>query len=65
MNMQLVSGVLVALAALAGLTTVFVAGLYSAASVNRRGHQPPGGIRGDLPQPYQPHGGRTRELGLR
>jgi hypothetical protein len=65
MNMQLVSGVFVALAALAGLTTVFVAAIYSAASVTRRGHHPPGGIPGDLPQLSQPDAGRTRELGLR
>jgi hypothetical protein len=63
-DLQLVTGVLVALAALAGLTTVLVAALHSAASVTPPGQQPPGGIRPDLPQLPQADAGPTRELVL-
>jgi hypothetical protein len=63
-DLQLVTGVLVALAALVGLTTVLVVALYSATSVTRPGQQPPGGIRPDLPQLPQPDAGHTRELVL-
>jgi len=64
-DLQLFTGVLVALAALAGLTIVLVAALYGAASVTKPDQQPPGGKRRDLPQLPQPDADRTRELVLR
>jgi hypothetical protein len=64
-DMQLFTGVLMALAALAGLTIVLVVALYSAASVTKPGQEPHGGIRRDLPQLPQPDAGHTRELVLR
>ena len=62
---QLIIGVLVALAALAGLAIVLVAALWTAASVGKPGQAPHGGIRRDLAPLPQPDADETRELVLR
>ena len=62
---QILTGVLVALAALAGLATVLVVTLWTAAAVSRPGQAPHGGIRRDLPPLPQPDADDARELVLR
>jgi Flp pilus assembly protein CpaB len=62
---QLITGVLVALAALAGLAIVLAVALWTAASVSKPGQAPHGGIRRDLPPLPQPDAHDTRELVLR
>ena len=49
-NMQLLDGVLVALAALVGLAVVLSLVLLAMASVRKSGPPPQGGSRPDLPQ---------------
>ena len=62
---QLLTGVLVALAALGGLAILLAAALWTAASVSKPGQAPYGGIRRDLPPLPQPDADDTRELVLR
>jgi hypothetical protein len=62
---QLITGVLVALAALAGLAIVLTAALWTAAFVGKPGQAPHGGTRRDLPPLPQPDADDTRELVLR
>jgi hypothetical protein len=62
---QLLTGVLVALAALAGLAIVLAIALYAAASATRPGQTPHGGIRREEPQLPQPDTDDARELVLR
>ena len=62
---QLLTGVLVALAALGGLAILLAAALWTAASVTKPGQAPHGGIRRDLPPLPQPDADDTRELVLR
>jgi hypothetical protein len=59
---QILTGILVALAALVGLAIVLAATLWTAASVSRPGQAPHGGIRRDLPPLPQPDADDTREL---
>ena len=59
---QLLTGILVALAALAGLAIVLAVALQAAASVTRPGQAPHGGIRREEPQLPQPDADDTREL---
>ena len=59
---QLLTGILVALAALAGLAIVVAVALQAAASVTRPGQAPHGGIRREGPQLPQPDADDTREL---
>ncbi len=65
--MQLVEGVLLALAGLVGTTILLSLVLLAAASVTRRGQAPHGGIRRDPPPQPQPEpgAGGTRVLVLR
>jgi len=62
---QLLTGVLVALAALGGLAILLAAALWTAASVSKPGQAPHGGIRRDLAPLPQPDADDTRELVLR
>jgi hypothetical protein len=47
---QLITGVLVALAAIVGVAVVFSVAMLAAASAARQGPAPHGGTRRDLPQ---------------
>jgi hypothetical protein len=62
---QLLTGILVAVAALAGLAIVLVVALQAAAWVTRPGQAPHGGIRRQEPALPQPDTDDTRELVLR
>ena len=62
---QILTGVLVAMAALAGLAIVLAVTLWTAASVSKPGQAPHGGTRRDLPPLPQPDAHDTRELVLR
>jgi Flp pilus assembly protein CpaB len=62
---QILTGVLVALAALVGLATLLAAALWTAASVSKPGQAPHGGTRRDLPPLPQPDADEIRELVLR
>jgi hypothetical protein len=53
-HMQLVEGVLLALAGLVGAAVVLSLVMLAATSVARRGQAPYGGIRRDLPRQPQP-----------
>jgi hypothetical protein len=53
-HIQLVEGVLLALAGLIGAAIVLSLVMLAAGSVTRRGQAPHGGIRRDLPQHPQP-----------
>ena len=53
-HMQLVEGVLLAVAGLVGAATVLAFVMLVAGSVTRRGQAPHGGIRRDLPRHPQP-----------
>ena len=64
-DMQLLTGVLVALAALAGLAIVLAVALQAAALATRPGQAPHGGIRREEPQLPQPDADDARELVLR
>ena len=63
-NTQLIDGVLVALAALVGVTIVLSLVMLAAGSGRRPGPAPHGGTRRDLPQQPQPDSG-DRVLVLR
>jgi Flp pilus assembly protein CpaB len=62
---QILTGVLVAMAALAGLAIVLAVTFWTAASVSRPGQAPHGGLRRDLPLVPQPDADDARELVLR
>jgi hypothetical protein len=62
---QLIDGVLVALAALAGVAIALSVVMVAAGSVSRPGPTPSGGIRRDLPQNPQSDSDDDRELVLR
>ena len=53
-NMQLLDGVLVALAAVVGLAIALSLVMLAASSARKPGPEPHGGIRRDLPQPQHP-----------
>ncbi len=53
-DMQLLGGVLVALAVLVGAAIALSVAMLAAASVAKRGQAPRGGIRRDLPPAPQP-----------
>ena len=63
---QLITGILVAVAALAGLAIVLAVALQAtaSASVTRPGRGPHGGIRREQPQYPQPDADDARELVL-
>jgi hypothetical protein len=62
---QLLTGILVALAALAGLAIVLVLALQATASATRPGQGPHGGIHRGEPEVPQPDADDARELVLR
>jgi hypothetical protein len=62
---QLLTGILVALAALAGLAIVLAVALQATAWATKPGQAPHGGIRREEPQLPQPDADDTRELVLR
>jgi hypothetical protein len=53
-DMQLLGGVLMALAALVGVAIALAVAMLLASSVSKPGPAPHGGIRRDLPQPQHP-----------
>jgi hypothetical protein len=61
---QLIDGVLVALAALAGLAVVLSVAMLAVASAARQGPAPHGGTRRDLPQHPQSDSDDARVLVL-
>jgi hypothetical protein len=64
-DMQLLGGVLMALAVLVGAAIVLSVAMLAAASVAKPGQAPHGGIRRELPQQPQPDTDDARELVLR
>jgi hypothetical protein len=64
-DMQLLTGVLVALAGLFGLAIALSVAMLAAARVTKSGQAPSGGIRPDLPPHPQPHSDHARTLVLR
>ncbi|HTX28036.1 MAG TPA: hypothetical protein VME19_13570 [Streptosporangiaceae bacterium] len=62
---QLLTGILVAVAALAGLAIVLAVALQATASATKPGQAPDGGIRREEPQLPQPDADDARELVLR
>ena len=64
-GLQLLDGVLVALAVLVSLATAISLAMLAAASVTRPGQAPHGVIRRDLPQHPQPDPDDARTLVLR
>jgi len=62
---QLITGILVALAALAGLAIVLAVALQATASATKPGQAPHGGIRRGEPPLPQPDADDARELVLR
>jgi hypothetical protein len=62
LDTQILTGALMALAALAGLAIVLAVTLWTAASASRPGQAPRGGTRRDLPPLPQPDVDDTREL---
>jgi hypothetical protein len=63
--MQLLNGILVALAVLVGTTIALSVTILAAASTARRGQAPRGGIQPDLPPAPQPDTDDARTLVLR
>jgi hypothetical protein len=61
---QLITGVLVALAALVGVAVVLAVAMLAAASATRQGPAPRGGTRRDLPQQPQSDSDDARVLVL-
>ena len=64
-DMQLLGGVLTALALLVGVSITISLAILAASSATRPGQAPPGGIRPDLPQCPQPDTDDARQLVLR
>jgi hypothetical protein len=62
---QLLTGILVAVAALVGLAVVLAVALQATASATKPGQAPHGGIRRQEPQLPQPDADDARELVLR
>jgi uncharacterized membrane protein len=62
---QLLDGVLLALAVLAGAAITLSVVIFAAASAAKRGQAPHGGTRREAPQPSQPDTGDARVLVLR
>jgi hypothetical protein len=63
-SMQVLGGILVALAALIGAAIALSAALWAAGSESKPGQPPHGGIRRDVPQLPQPEPDNARELVL-
>jgi len=63
-DMQLLTGILVALAVIAAAAIALSAGIYAVASATKPGQSPNGGIRRDLPGRPQPDADDDRELTL-
>jgi hypothetical protein len=64
-DMQLLTGVLVALAGLVGIAIALSVAILAAARVTKPGQAPHGGIRHDLPPHPQPDADGARTLVLR
>jgi len=64
-DMQLLGGILVAVAALVGLAIALSVAMLAAGKVSKPGPAPQGGIRRDLPQHPQSGSDDTRVLVLR
>ncbi len=62
---SLLAGILVAVAALAGLAIVLALALQTAARVTKPGQAPHGGTRREQPELPQPDADHARELVLR
>ncbi len=63
-NMQILGGVLTALAILVGVSIALALALWASASVRQSGQTPNGGIRRDPPRQPQPDNDDDRELVL-
>jgi hypothetical protein len=63
-NMQILGGVLTALATLVGVSIALALALWASASVRHSGQAPNGGIRRDPPRQPQPDSDDDRELVL-
>ncbi len=63
-SMQLLDGVLVALAGLVGAAVVLAAVIMAAVTVSTPGQSPPGGIRREMPTQPQPDTDDDRVLVL-
>jgi hypothetical protein len=63
-DMQLIGGVLTALAVLVGLSIAISLAMWATSSVTQTGQTPPGGIRRDPPRQPQPDPDDARELVL-
>ncbi len=63
-SMQLLDGVLVALAGLVGAAVVLAAAIMAAAIVSKPGQSPHGGIRREMPRQPQPDPDDDRVLVL-
>jgi hypothetical protein len=64
-DMQLLGGVLMALAVLVGVSIAISLAIMATGSAARTGQAPPGGIRRDPPPQPQPDTDDARELVLR
>jgi hypothetical protein len=63
-SIQLLGGILLALAVLVGAATALSAVIWASGSVSKPGQPPHGGIRRDVPQLPQPEPDDARELVL-
>jgi hypothetical protein len=63
-DMQLIGGVLTALAVLVGLSIAISLAMWATRSAAQTGQTPPGGIRRDPPRQPQPDPDDARELVL-
>ncbi|MGH3200771.1 MAG: hypothetical protein ACRDOA_21635 [Streptosporangiaceae bacterium] len=63
-DMQLIGGVLTALAVLVGVSIAISLAMWAASSVAQTGQTPPGGIRRDPPRQPLPEPDDARELVL-
>jgi hypothetical protein len=63
-DMQLIGGVLTALAVLVGLSIAISLAMWATSSAAQTGQAPSGGIRRDPPRQPQPDPGDARELVL-
>jgi hypothetical protein len=64
-DMQILGGVLMALAVLVGVSIAISLAMWATSSVAQTGQAPPGGIRRDPPRQPQPDTDDARELVLR